>query len=849
MPTVGVKRDLLFQALGRTYTDEEFDELCFEFGLELDEITSEKEIISREQGDSKASGASDVILYKIDVPANRYDLLCLEGLARGLQVFKNKLEAPRYQRVRPASGEPQRLIITQETAAVRPHAVAAVLRNITFTQESYDSFIELQDKLHQNICRKRSLVAIGTHDLGTISGPFTYTAKPPGDIRFKPLNQTKEYTATELMSLYKTDSHLRHYLHIIEDKPVYPVIYDSNGIILSMPPIINGDHSKITLQTKNVFIECTATDLTKAKIVLDMMVTMFSEYCSQPFTVEEAEVVCADGKSCLYPELAYRKEKLSSSFINRKVGISESTENIARLLTRMCLRSQVTGVDDEIEVEIPPTRSDVIHACDIMEDAAIAYGFNNIKRTTPRTYTVANQFPLNKLTELLRQDLAAAGFTEALNFALCSQEDIADKLGKKIAETGAAHIANPKTAEFQVARTTLLPGLLKTIAANRKMPLPLKLFEVSDVVLKDETKDVGARNSRRFCAVYYNKSPGFEVIHGLLDRAMQLLDMKPGRGDGYHIQAADDSTFFPGRCAEIFVRGKSVGLLGVLHPDVIERFELTMPCSALEMDIETFLGHTAETLLTHDVPVQEALKHKFPTPAESLQAPVSRQTSTKTVFGDLSAPAGLKALNDFLSDKSYVEGFVPSQADVSVFAAMSSAPSPALCHALRWYNHIKTFQRDGTILPLAKSQFVHPATPPASNDTTAASDDDLDLFGSDEEDEGAELARLKEKRLAEYAAKKSKKPALVAKSSILLDVKPWDDETDMAQLEERVRSVGMDGLLWGQSKLVPVGYGIKKLQIGCVVEDDKVGTDLLEEAITAFEDYVQSVDVAAFNKI
>ncbi|XP_021438612.2 phenylalanine--tRNA ligase beta subunit [Oncorhynchus tshawytscha] len=589
MPTVSVKRDLLFHALGRTYTDEEFDELCFEFGLELDEITSEKDIISREQGDTKAEGASDVILYKIDVPANRYDLLCLEGLVRGLQVFKQKMEAPRYRRVSPASSEPQRLVITEETTAVRPHAVAAVLRNITFTQERYDSFIELQEKLHQNVCRKRTLVAIGTHDLDTISGPFTYTAKPPGDIRFKPLNQAKEYTAQELMSLYKTDSHLRHYLHIIEDEAVYPVIYDSNGIVLSMPPIINGDHSKISLNTKNVFIECTATDLTKAKIVLDMMVTMFCEYCEEPFTVEEAEVVYPDGRTCQYPELAYRKETLSADFINRKVGISESTEHIAQLLTKMCLRSEVMSDGEQIEVEIPPTRSDVIHACDIMEDAAMAYGFNNIPRTTPRTYTIANQLPLNKLSELLRQDLAAAGFTEALTFALCSQEDIADKLLKNISETRACRISNPKTAEFQVARTTLLSGLLKTVAANRKMPLPLRLFEISDVVLKDESKDVGARNNRRLCAVYYNKSPGFEVIHGLMDRVMQLLEIKPGQGNGYHIQAADDSTFFPGRCAEIFACGKSIGRLGVLHPDVINRFELTMPCSALDIDIEHFL--------------------------------------------------------------------------------------------------------------------------------------------------------------------------------------------------------------------------------------------------------------------
>nr|XP_055170093.1 elongation factor 1-delta isoform X2 [Nyctereutes procyonoides] len=153
-----------------------------------------------------------------------------------------------------------------------------------------------------------------------------------------------------------------------------------------------------------------------------------------------------------------------------------------------------------------------------------------------------------------------------------------------------------------------------------------------------------------------------------------------------------------------------------------------------------------------------------------------------------------------------------------------------------------------------QTQHVSPmrqAEPPPRKAATAAEDDEddaIDLFGSDEE-EDKEAARLREERLRQYAEKKAKKPALVAKSSILLDVKPWDDETDMAQLEAYVRSIQLDGLTWGGSKLVPVGYGIRKLQIQCVVEDDKVGTDLLEEEITKFEEHVQSVDIAAFNKI
>ncbi|KAI6063325.1 Phenylalanine--tRNA ligase beta subunit [Aix galericulata] len=562
MPTVSVRRELLFQALGRSYTDEEFDELCFEFGLELDDVTSEKDIISKEKGEGKAEGASDTVLYKIDVPANRYDLLCLEGLVRGLQVFKERINLPRYEKIIPAKGEGQKLIITEETAKVRPHAVAAVLRNITFTKERYDSFIDLQEKLHQNICRRRALVAIGTHDLDTIAGPFTFTAKAPSEIKFKPLNQSQEYTAPQMMDLYRTDSHLRHYLHLIENKPVYPVIYDSNGVVLSMPPIINGDHSKINLNTRNVFVECTGTDMTKAKIVLDTIVTMFSEYCEKPFTVEAVEVILPNGKTHIYPELAYRKEKVKPEHINKKLGISETPSSLAKLLTRMCLKSHVIGNGNNIEIEIPPTRADIIHACDIVEDAAIAYGYNNIQMTIPKTYTIANQ---------------------------CSQEDIADKLGTDISTTKAVHIANPKTAEFQVARTTLLPGLLKTIAANRKMPLPLKLFEISDIVVKDPSKDVGARNYRHLCAVYYNKSPGFEIIHGLLDRVMQLLEVPPSEENGYVIKATEGSAFFPGRCAEIFAKGQSVGKLGVLHPDVITKFELTMPCSALEINIEPFL--------------------------------------------------------------------------------------------------------------------------------------------------------------------------------------------------------------------------------------------------------------------
>lgn len=565
MPTISVKRDLLFEAIGQSFTDEQFDELCFEFGIELDEVLQEKETPT----------SKEETVYKIEIPANRYDLLCLEGLSRSLATFLEKGTPIDYKLITPLKENIIKMQVLPNTETVRPFVVCAVLRNIKFTIQNYNHFIDLQDKLHQNLCRKRTLVAIGTHDLDTLRPPFRYDARRPVDIKFKPLNQTNEFTAPELMELYSKEGHLKPYLPIIQDKEFYPVIYDSADVLLSLPPIINGDHSKITLDTKNVFIECTATDLHKAEIVLDTMVTMFSQYCEPKFQVEAVEVSYANGKKVdeIYPKLHKRLETLDVENTNKRVGIDISAAEMAKLLRKMGLNTQVKS-DRELSVEIPPTRSDVIHVCDLIEDVAISYGYNKIEKTVPKTNCFSAENELNKFSDLLRLEMAQCGYTEALTFTLCSRDDVAEKFGKTIESVPAVHLSNPKTIEFQIVRTSLLPGLLKTIACNRKMPLPLQLFEIADVVLNDSNAEVGARNERHLAAAYYNKHSGFEYIHGLLDRIMQLLEV--GWKTGYSLKAIEDPMYFPGRCAEIHAKGKIIGTFGVLHPDVVTKFELNL---------------------------------------------------------------------------------------------------------------------------------------------------------------------------------------------------------------------------------------------------------------------------------
>merc|ERR1711953_803273 len=233
----------------------------------------------------------------------------------------------------------------------------------------------------------------------------------------------------------------------------------------------------------------------------------------------------------------------------------------------------------------------------------------------------------------------------------------------------------------------------------------------------------------------------------------------------------------------------------------------------------------------------------------SPSAPMGSVVTTANMFGDLKSAAGVKALNEFLAEHSYIEGFVPSQADTAVFKALSGAPKSDTAHALRWYNHIKSFAAGMDQFAKASkdaSAYVSGGGAAASKDDD---DDDVDLFGSDEESDDEEKKRITEERLKAYHEKKSKKPKVIAKTSVLFDVKPWDDETDMDAMLKEVKTIEMEGLVWGASKLVPVGYGINKLQVMCVVEDEKVSIDELSEKICDFEDYVQSVDIAAMSKI
>lgn len=571
-------------------------------------------------------------MYVIAIPANRYDLLCIEGFARALRIFLGLEKRTVFRMVEPVGGR-QVMRVKPAVAAVRPFMVCAVLRGIKFDKKRYKSFIDLQEKLHQNICRRRTYVSMGTHDLDTVKGPFTYDARPPEDISFVPLTESEEtvekgarsFSGKELMDFYREDptvKHLKPYTDIIYDSPVYPVVLDASDTVMSLPPVINGKLSRIQMSTTNVLIEATNIDKVKANIVLDTMITMFSEYCTEPFTCEPVDVIYEeDGHIETTPLLSTRVCEASVKEINGTIGIDISPERMCELCDKMQLGPAEYNADTQsIRVTVPPTRSDILHAVDVIEDVAIAYGYNNIYTSVPPTNTVGAPLPINQFTDLLRAEIARAGYVELLSHGLCSRAENFTDLRRPVTDE-AVSLANPANIEYEVVRTTLIPGTLKTLSHNKSISHKdgIRLFEISDVVVRDREHEVGCRNVRHVCALYSSHSAGFEYIHGMVDKIMlaaqipaeqsyaltsltadEVSDQKrvARTGVSYFVKPGSDPVFFPGMAAEVIMKiadasgavtQKKVGVYGVVHPEVLERYEISYPCSLLELNLEDIM--------------------------------------------------------------------------------------------------------------------------------------------------------------------------------------------------------------------------------------------------------------------
>ena len=503
--------------------------------------------------------------FQLEVFPNRPDLLSIEGLARAYASFTGLRTGLREYEVKEAGYE---VTVEKKVEGVRPYFVTAVVKNVDFDDSLIRSVIQMQEKLHVTHGRRRRKVAVGLHNLEPIQFPVTYTTKPP-DFKFRPLGERFEKDLTQILTEMHTG---REYAWTVEGFEEYPMILDSKGMVLSMPPIINGEYTRIDEATRDIFIDVTGTDLKAITEVLNIIVTTFADRGAEIYSVENHYY---DGEALKTPDLGPREMALDNDYVNGTLGMEFTSEETAALLGKMGYDA-ILG--DKLMVKVPSYRTDIMHPMDLVEDVAIAYGYGAFVPEIPDIASEAGEDPLEVFSRGLRNFLVGYGLQEVVTFMMSNREKLFRRM--MLPEEPIAETENPKMEGYTCLRNMLLPGLMEVLAANKHHPYPQNIYEVDDVVLLDESTETGARSARRLAIALCHARANFSEVKAMMNSILENLDVEAEIEDG------GIDCFIEGRRYVANVGGEPISWAGELKPEVLVNWELEMPVAALEMDID-----------------------------------------------------------------------------------------------------------------------------------------------------------------------------------------------------------------------------------------------------------------------
>ena len=499
-------------------------------------------------------GADDM---SVEFFPDRPDLYSVEGLARALRAFLGIKEGMKRYDV---SDTKITVTVDKSVKDVRPYILCAAVHDIRITDDILRSLMEMQEKLHLTIGRKRSKIAIGVHDLDKIAPPFVYKAVRPKDVSFVPLAKTEKWDLNEILEKHEKGI---DYAHLLTGKEKYPVILDSNNDVLSFPPIINGALTTVTTKTKNLFIDVTGTDMKIVKGALDILVTALAERGGKIGKVKMLGSI-----ECDSPDLSPSERIIDVKECERFVGIPLKTDGIIKALRRMGLDASKNN--EKISVLIPATRLDIMHPVDIYEDVAIGYGFENFGSEHSLTQTTGGKSRMTMISDRLKDVMTGLGYTEVTTLTLSSEED--EFVIPGLPEKDVVRVRNPITEDHTCLRSSLLPSVMRIIKKNKHRDLPQRIFEIGDVI-------ADVKKQRRLCAVATHSKTSFTEMKSIAGSVLREM------GRSYELRQCQYPTFIDGRGAEIIINGKSAGYFGEMSPQVIENFGVNNPVIFFEMDV------------------------------------------------------------------------------------------------------------------------------------------------------------------------------------------------------------------------------------------------------------------------
>ena len=506
---------------------------------------------------------------KVEFFPNRPDNLSVEGVARSFKGFLGlETGLPNY----PITPSNEEVVVDAEVAEIRPYIAFAKIDNVDFTGDKLKYIMDFQENLHWVIGRDRKKVAIGIHNADVVNAPFKYIATPKDANAFVPLEKDSEMTPDEILTEHDKG---KAYAHLIDSFDKYPLILDKDNQVLSMPPIINGELTKIKEDTHNIIVDVTGTDERAVNQALNIICSSFAEVGGQ---IKSMEVKYED-KTIVSPDLTPQEMNVHVDTANELIGGTDlNAEDIKGLLEKARFDAEVLN-DNEVKAIIPAYRVDILHEVDIVENIAVQYHINSVEAKLPEINTVAYENDWFRSESIIREAMVGLGFQEIMSLMLTSEEAHYEKMNQE--EKPHVQVARPITIDRTMIRTSLINSLMEFLEDNKHEDLPQKIFEIGDVLYLDDSKENKTVSSKKLAALICHSTANFTEIKSVMTSVLSNL--------GYTMEISDseNKTFIEGRVDDVegvSEKGYVKGFFGEISPEVITNFTLEYPVIGFEIE-------------------------------------------------------------------------------------------------------------------------------------------------------------------------------------------------------------------------------------------------------------------------
>jgi phenylalanyl-tRNA synthetase beta chain len=533
-------------------------------------------------------------ILKIELnDTNRPDLWGTAGCARQLRVYNSgKIpEYPFFSRPGNIQKTVRKVIVEKTVKQVRPYLAGFIAGGRAITDPMLRDMIQTQEKLAWNFGRRRRTISMGLYRISMIKWPIIYKGVDPDSVSFVPLQWETPLTLREILKQHPKG---REYAFIQEHEPIHPLLTDSRGDILSYPPIINSAGlGAVQVGDTDLFVEITGTDISSVTLAVSIVAC---DLADNGFTIEPVEVAyefdTPFGSNTITPwyfqEPVFCSLARIEQFLGEKIGADECVKALGRMGVRAektrGLEKGQAGVSVEAEgvrAWPPEYRNDFLHAADVTEDVMIGRSLNSFKPERPSDFTVGRLSSITLYSRRVREIFVGMGYQEMIYNYLGSRKDLVENMrgGGRI-----IRISNPMTENYEYVRDSVLASLMASESVSAHSAYPHQIFEIGKVAYLNDAENYGTSTRQYAGFLHAGKDANFNTVAGQLQTLFYYLSRE------YEVKELDDPRFIPGRAAAVLYKGNQIGIFGEIHPETLENWGVTVPCTAGELDLDALNG-------------------------------------------------------------------------------------------------------------------------------------------------------------------------------------------------------------------------------------------------------------------